>query len=141
MKNSAVTGRQQRVTIMTTLAPVRLRRGDPGADDLLDQAIDLALPTGELNRIGRVTAARAEKAWYEGRDADVARGTAIGLAHLCGHTAPWIQGELLFWQSRVRPDMVCVGEVAEPYRLAAAARRKAVQARNSRADCIAPPKP
>jgi DNA-binding CsgD family transcriptional regulator len=84
---------------------------------LLDQAIALALPTSELNRIGRVTAARAERAWYEGRNADVARETAIGLAHLCGHTAPWIHGELLFWQSRVQPAVAWMGEVAEPYRL------------------------
>jgi DNA-binding CsgD family transcriptional regulator/tetratricopeptide (TPR) repeat protein len=117
MNSSAVTGIQQRVTIMTTLALVRLRRGDPGADDLLDQAIDLALPTGELNRIGRVTAARAERAWYGGRSDDVAREASIGLAHLCGHTAPWIRGELLLWQSRVQPAVACVGDVAEPYRL------------------------
>jgi DNA-binding CsgD family transcriptional regulator len=117
LSSSAFTGVQQRVTVMTTLALVRLRRGDPGADELLDRAIELALPTSELNRIGRVTAARAERAWYEGRNADVARETAIGLGHLCGHTAPWIQGELLFWQSRVQPAVAWVGEVAEPYRL------------------------
>jgi DNA-binding CsgD family transcriptional regulator/tetratricopeptide (TPR) repeat protein len=117
LRSSAVIGVQQRITVMTTLALVRLRRGDPGADDLLDQAIELALPTSELNRIGRVTAARAERAWYEGRNADVAREAAIGLAHLRGHTAPWIHGELLLWQSRVQPAAEHVGEVAEPYRL------------------------
>lgn len=74
-------------------------------------------PQSELNRIGRVAAARAERAWYEGRLADVARETASGLAHVCGHTAPWIHGELLFWQSRVQPAVAHVGEVAEPYRL------------------------
>jgi len=117
MSSSAVTAIQQRVTIMTTLALVRLRRGDPGVDDLLDQALELALPTSELNRVGRVAAARAERAWYEGRTDDVARETAIGLAHLRGHTAPWIHGELLFWQSRIQPAAARVGEVAEPYRL------------------------
>ena len=117
MNGSAVTGVQQRVTVMTTLALVRLRRGDPGADELLDQAIELALPTSELNRIGRVTASRAEKAWYDGRYADVARETAIGLAHLRGHTAPWIHGELLFWKSRVQPAAAPVIGVAKPYRL------------------------
>ena len=117
LNSSAVTGVQQRVTVMTTLALVRLRRGDPGADELLDRAIELVLPTGELNRIGRITAARAERAWYEGRYADVAREAAMGLAHLCGHAAPWIRGELLLWQSRVQPGVAQAGEVAEPYRL------------------------
>ena len=117
LRSSEVTGVQQRVTIMATLALVRLRRGDPGADDLLDQAIELALPTSELNRIGRVAAARAEHAWYQGRFADVAHETAIGLAHVHRHTAPWINGELLFWQSRVQSTGPDVGNVAEPYRL------------------------
>jgi DNA-binding CsgD family transcriptional regulator len=110
-------GIQQRISVMATLALVRLRRGDPGADELLDQALELALPTSELNRIGRVTAARAERAWYEGRFADVARETAVGLAHVSGHTAPWINGELLFWQSRVQPTAAHAGVVAEPYQL------------------------
>lgn len=45
LRSSEVTGITQRVTVMATLAIVRLRRGDPGADELLDQAIELALPT------------------------------------------------------------------------------------------------
>jgi DNA-binding CsgD family transcriptional regulator/tetratricopeptide (TPR) repeat protein len=117
LRSSEVTGVQQRITIMATLALVRLRRGDPGVDELLDQAIQLALPTCELNRIGRVAAARAERAWYEGRSADVAREAAIGLAQVCGHTAPWIKGELLFWQSRAQPAAAQAGDVAEPWRL------------------------
>jgi len=117
MRGSEVMGVQQQITVMATLALVRLRRGDPGADELLDRALELALPTSELNRIGRVTAARAERAWYEGRFDDVARETAVGLAHLQGHTAPWIRGELLFLRSRVEPSAADVGEVAEPYRL------------------------
>jgi DNA-binding CsgD family transcriptional regulator len=117
MRGSEIMGVQQQITVMATLALVRLRRGDPGADELLDRALELALPTSELNRIGRVTAARAERAWYEGRFDDVARETAIGLAHLHGHTAPWIRGELLFWQSRVAPAAADAGEVAEPYQL------------------------
>lgn len=117
LHSSEVTGVQQRATVMTTLALVRLRRGDPGADDLLDQAIDLVLPTGELNRIGRIAAARAEKAWYDGRSADVVREAALGLTYVQDHRAPWIHGELLFWQSRVKPTELVTEDVAEPFRL------------------------
>ncbi|HKD54390.1 MAG TPA: AAA family ATPase [Steroidobacteraceae bacterium] len=117
LRSSEFTGVHQRVTILATLALVRLRRGDPGATALLDEAVTLALPTGELNRIGRVAAARAELAWYEGRLDDVAQESARGLLHVSGHRAPWIHGELLFWQSRVQPGVSASGEVAEPYRL------------------------
>ena len=117
LEGSEVTGVQQRITILATLALVRLRRGDPGADAFLDEALELALPTSELNRIGRVAAARAERAWYAGRSDDVAREAARGLAHVEDHAAPWIRGELLFWLSRVQPVEVVAEDVAEPYRL------------------------
>lgn len=117
LHGSEVTGVQQRITILTTLALVRLRRGDPGVDELLDEALVLALPTRELNRIGRVAAARAERAWYAGRLEDVARHAALGLEHARGHTAPWIRGELLYWQSRAQPALTVVEGVAEPWRL------------------------
>jgi DNA-binding CsgD family transcriptional regulator/tetratricopeptide (TPR) repeat protein len=117
LRSSEFTGVQQRITILATLATVRVRRGDPGAGELLDEALQLALPTSELNRIGRVAAARAEQAWYSGRLADVARETALGLEHVRGHTAPWIHGELLYWQSRAQPTGAIPSGVAEPYRL------------------------
>jgi ATP/maltotriose-dependent transcriptional regulator MalT len=117
LRSSEFSGVPQRITILATLALVRLRRGDPAAAELLDEALNLALPTGELNRIGRVAAARAEQAWYDGRLEDVARESARGLEHVDGHRAPWINGELIFWQSRAQPAAVVSGEVAEPWRL------------------------
>jgi ATP/maltotriose-dependent transcriptional regulator MalT len=117
LKGSEVSGVQQRITVLANLALVRVRRGDPGTDELLDQALALALPTSELNRIGRVAAARAEQAWYQGRLEDVMSECATGLAHVRAHTAPWITGELLYWQSRARRATEAMGAVAEPYRL------------------------
>ena len=117
LRSSESTGVQQRITLMATLALVRLRRGDPGVEELLDPALALAVPTCELNRIGRVAAARAEYAWYEGRVEDVARESALGLKYVGEHHAPWIRGELLFWRSRVEPVMPAEAAIAEPYRL------------------------
>ena len=118
LEGATVGGVQQRITVLATLALVRIRRGDPGADELLDEALELALPTCELNRIGRVTAARAEQAWYRGDVERVARETAIGLEHVGAHTAPWIMGELLWWKSRSqRPEHSPGSDVAEPWRL------------------------
>ena len=107
----------QRIPALITLALVRARRGDPGADALLDEAYSLALPTSELNRIGRVAAARAEQAWYQGNVERIAREAMTGLDHVRGHTAPWIKGELLWWQSRAYPVDLIPKDIAEPYRL------------------------
>ena len=56
-----------RITALTVLGLVRARRGDPGHRVLLDEAWDLAQPTGEIDRFGLVAAARAEAAWLEQR--------------------------------------------------------------------------
>lgn len=117
LQGAEVTGVQQRATVLATLALARMRRGDPGVDELLDEALELAVPTCELNRIGRVTAARAERAWYRGEIDRVAHEAAIGLDHVDGHTAPWIKGELLWWQSRAQAIHSIPDDIAEPYRL------------------------
>jgi predicted ATPase/DNA-binding CsgD family transcriptional regulator len=54
-----------KIPALTALAHVRVRRGDPDAMTLLDEALALAMPTGELQRIVPVVAARAEAAWLK----------------------------------------------------------------------------
>jgi DNA-binding CsgD family transcriptional regulator len=117
LQGSEANGVQQRITVLVTLAIVRLRRGDPGADAPLEEALKLALPTSELNRIGRVTAARAEQAWLCGDIDRVAREALLGLDYVRGHTAPWIKGELMFWLSRSQAIGSLPVDIAEPYRL------------------------
>lgn len=90
---SAVT----RLPALVVLAHVRLRRGDPAAWPLLDEARDLAGRTAELQRIGPTAAARAESTWLQGNLEQCAaevRG-ALDLARQRRH--PWILGELSFW--------------------------------------------
>jgi ATP/maltotriose-dependent transcriptional regulator MalT len=107
----------QRVPALTVLALVRARRGDPGVDPLLDEAARLALPTGELQRIGPVAAARAEVAWYRGDLQRVAEEAAIGLKAALGHRDMFFQGELAYWGRRADPALDLPADVAEPYAL------------------------
>jgi len=107
----------QRVPALTVLALVRARRGDPGVDPLLDEAARLALPTGELQRIGPVAAARAEIAWYRGDLQRVAEEAAIGLKAAVGAREWWLQGELTYWARRADPALDLPAFVAEPYAL------------------------
>jgi DNA-binding CsgD family transcriptional regulator len=55
-----------RIPALTALGAIRLRRGDPDGEQVLDEALGLALPTGELQRIGPVALARAESNWLNG---------------------------------------------------------------------------
>jgi DNA-binding CsgD family transcriptional regulator len=107
----------QRVPTWATLALLRIRRGDPGADDLLNEVYDLAMSMDEPERVGRITAARAEQAWYRGDLETVASETAVGLRELADRKIPWVKGELLFWQSKAQAVDPNHGHIPAPYRL------------------------
>ena len=61
------TSTSPRIRALVVLALVRLRRGDPDAEPLLDEAWALAEPTGERERMQPVAEARRELDWLEGR--------------------------------------------------------------------------
>ena len=59
---------------------------------------ELALPTGELNRIGRVTAARAEYAWYRGETERVRRRPPSGWSSATGTRLRGSKASCCSWQ-------------------------------------------
>jgi DNA-binding CsgD family transcriptional regulator len=106
-----------RISALIALGRVRARRGDPGAREVLDEALGLARPGGHLQRLGHVHAARAEAAWLAGdRDlavveARAAYPLAISKRHL------WFVGELAYWQHKAGALIEWPDWIAEPYRL------------------------
>jgi DNA-binding CsgD family transcriptional regulator len=106
-----------RISALIALGRVRARRGDPGAADALDEALELARPGGHLQRLGHVHAARAEAAWLAGdagaaaREADAAYGLAVEKRHL------WFGGELAYWLRQAGVPVEPPTWIAEPYRL------------------------
>jgi tetratricopeptide (TPR) repeat protein len=111
-----------RIPALVIVGLVRTRRGDPGAGEVLDEALTLALPTGELQRIGPVAAARAEAAWYRNDSAAVLRETERGLQYGDFSRGPWFVGELLFWKSQATAVSTDDQRCPEPFRLALAQR-------------------
>jgi DNA-binding CsgD family transcriptional regulator len=97
------------------LGLVRARRGDPDVWPVLDEALELAEPTGELQRVGPAAAARAEAAWLGGRPEDVVRETEAALELALRRRAPWAIGELACWRRRAGVDEVLDGAVAAPH--------------------------
>ncbi len=55
-----------RCAALTVLARIRVRRGEPGADELLGPAWELAVQADEMQRLGPAASARAEDAWLRG---------------------------------------------------------------------------
>ncbi len=106
-----------RLMALLALGRVRVRRGDPGAAAVLDEARAMAAPSGTLQRVGPTCAARAEAAFTRGDLAAVRAEVAAGLplAQAKGH--PWFIGELAYWGWRIGAIDVMPPGVAEPYAL------------------------
>jgi DNA-binding NarL/FixJ family response regulator len=104
-----------RIFALTVLALVRARRGDPDVWPALDEALALAEPTAELQRLGPVATARAEAAWLEGRDEDVAGETDAALELAVRRHAPWVIVDLGAWRRRAGIAETTADGVAAPY--------------------------
>jgi DNA-binding CsgD family transcriptional regulator len=86
-----------RIPALLVLGQVRARRGDPGAEALLDEVRDLAMATGDMQRIEPMAAARAEWRWLQGDRAGCAAEAAVGLPLALHASRPWYQGEVAIW--------------------------------------------
>jgi len=85
---------------LATLSRLYVRRGHPEVEQTLEEAWQLVEPTGELQRIAPVAAARAELAWL--RDDPEGISSAIADTYQLALTTrqPWITDELAFWMWR-----------------------------------------
>jgi ATP/maltotriose-dependent transcriptional regulator MalT len=106
-----------RVQPLVVRGRVRVRRGDPQAAEALDEALELARGTGELQRLAPVRAARAEAAWLAGRPELAAGETREALALAETRADPWAIGELAFWSWRAGALGDAPSRAARPYRL------------------------
>jgi DNA-binding CsgD family transcriptional regulator/tetratricopeptide (TPR) repeat protein len=87
----------QRIAPLLVLGLVRVRRGDPGGEELLDEARDLALPTGAARRISPMAAARAEAAWLRGENELCRQEAALGYERAAREGSAHMAGQLAFW--------------------------------------------
>ena len=93
-------GSTSRVVALVALGRLRTRRGDPGAADVLDEALELAERSGTLQRLAPVRAARAEAAWLAG-DRVRAAAEARAVLHLAvAKRHAWFTAELAYWTWR-----------------------------------------
>jgi DNA-binding CsgD family transcriptional regulator len=107
-----------RIASLTVLGGLRARRGDPDPWPPLDEALELAERTGELQRLAPVAAARAEARWLAGQDEAVAAETEVALALAVAKADEWRAGELAAWRRRAGiADDLADGQIAEPFRL------------------------
>ena len=94
------------------------RRGDARHEEVLAEALRLARPTGELQRIGQVAAALAEAAWLAGdAEASLRRHRAGVGPRAASAASSWFTGDLALWRARAGVAEDPPDWIAEPYRL------------------------
>lgn len=106
-----------RISALIALGRVRARRGDPGADELLAEALELSLPGGHLQRLGHVYGARAEAAWLLGDPERAAAEARQGYPLALEKRHLWFGGELAYWQWKAAALDEWPAWLAEPFRL------------------------
>jgi class 3 adenylate cyclase/tetratricopeptide (TPR) repeat protein len=106
-----------RVLALTVRALVRARRGEAEADSLLDEALELAEPSGEVMRIAPVALAQAEVAWLGGGRDGIMAATDRVFGDALEQGGPWPLPELAFWRWRAGLDAPPLPDPEHPYAL------------------------
>ncbi|TDU91231.1 AAA ATPase-like protein [Kribbella voronezhensis] len=104
------------IVVNTVLGRLRARRGDPDPEGPLSRAWELAVRTGDLQRLWPAAAARAEHAWLQGRIDAVEGLVAETYEHSLELEHPWAVGELGSWLRTAGVTVELPGYVAEPYK-------------------------
>jgi DNA-binding CsgD family transcriptional regulator/tetratricopeptide (TPR) repeat protein len=104
-----------RIIALVALGRLRVRRGDPTAAAVLDEALELASRTGELQRLAPVRAARAEAAWLAGDRERAGAEVREVYQRVVEHNHRWLLGELAFWLWRVGEIDVAPPGAIEPF--------------------------
>ena len=99
-------------SIVAGLLAIRTGEAERG-NGLLDEALTVAAPTGELQRLAPVAAARAEAAWLRGDTEGVDEATAAVAALAAERHQSWLLGDLAVWRQRAGLA-VHAGEVSPP---------------------------
>jgi DNA-binding CsgD family transcriptional regulator/tetratricopeptide (TPR) repeat protein len=117
-----VTGshRPSQMAALTVRSVAAVRRGQPEAPGLLDQAWELAARSTEIQRTGPVAAARAEHAWLRGDQSAVRELTRPVYQESARLHSAALEAELGFWLTTSGEPVPVAGE--HPYALLASGR-------------------
>src|SRR5215471_10564203 len=106
-----------KVTALAVLGHLRVRRGDPHAERVLNEARELAMQTRELQRIAPVASARVEAAWLKGDVEQVISEARFVLEMAKTHDDPWLHGEFASWIWRAGGYIEISEKIPTPYAL------------------------
>jgi DNA-binding CsgD family transcriptional regulator/tetratricopeptide (TPR) repeat protein len=113
-----------RVMALTALGRLQARRGEPGATATLDEALQLAIDSDTLQRLGPVRSARAEAAYLRNDLAAVIAEAEPGLLLATSRDHPWFAGDFAYWLQRAGALDATPTVCAAPFALQIAGRAR-----------------
>ena len=121
------------VSALAVAGVLAARRG--GGTKVLDEALPIAVQTGESQRLMAVATARAEAAWITGRTSDLAAEIDRAWPIAVAHPHPWDLGELCWWLHLAGDHRQIPAPVAGPFALMLAGRHRAAAAEWQQLSC------
>jgi DNA-binding CsgD family transcriptional regulator/tetratricopeptide (TPR) repeat protein len=115
------------VSVLPVAGLLAARRGDDGTG-ALDEALAIAVRTGEALRLIPVAAAGAEAAWIAGRSQDLVAAIDRAWPVAIAHPHPWGLGELCWWLRLAGDDRPAGVPLARPFALMLAGEHRAAAA-------------
>src|SRR5215831_451319 len=115
-----------RVCALAVAGVLAARRGDD--TKALDDALPIAVQTGEPQRLVAVATARAEAAWIAGRTSDLAAEIDRVWPIAVAHPQPWDLGELCWWLHLAGDHRQIPAPMARPFALMLAGQHRAAAA-------------
>jgi DNA-binding CsgD family transcriptional regulator len=104
-----------RIVALTALGLVHLRRGNADAATILEEAVSLARPTREAQRLLPTLIARTELAWLSGRLDDVASNVNEGWRILAPGSPPEQHESLTYWRWKLEDGGAVITSGDGPY--------------------------
>jgi len=102
---------------VTVIGLIRARRNDPGAFQLLDEANEMVYDTGELMKLVKVKAARAEAFWLKNELQNNVEELIPAYDLVKASNNPWAIGEIAYWLWKGGKLQKIPEPIAEPYLL------------------------
>ncbi|HCY77624.1 MAG TPA: hypothetical protein DHV28_17060 [Ignavibacteriales bacterium] len=102
---------------LNVLAVIRMRRNDPGALKLINEALKLAFDMGEMEKIVSIVAAMAEYFWLQNKLGDVVDELDSVYLKVIKTNNPWAIGEIAYWLWKADRLFEIPKIIAKPYLL------------------------
>ncbi|HEX9252840.1 MAG TPA: AAA family ATPase [Ignavibacteriaceae bacterium] len=102
---------------LNVLAVIRTRRNDPGALKLINEAMEMAINMGEMEKIVSVASAKAEYFWLQNKLDDFSYELISIYSKVIKQDNPWAIGEIAYWICKADRLKEIPKIIAKPYLL------------------------